>query len=220
MEQVGAYAAFFDFDDTLIRANSGRLFWDYCIEHRVYTPPQLGYVALCALRYLTGIDDTEEFVRNWAVCFRGWPEEKLARMAYEIFDTKIRKAIRRAAIEEIQRHKQQGARVVILSASTPYICEPVREHLRLDGVICTRLRTENGFFTGEFAGPYIFGEQKLLSAISYCEENGLELSKCYYYGDAFTDRFILEAVGHPVCVCPEPKLRELAQRKNWRIVDW
>jgi phosphoserine phosphatase len=31
---------------------------------------------------------------------------------------------------------------------------------------------------------------------------------------------MLERVGHPRVINPDPKLRALAQRRNWPILDW
>lgn len=220
MNPPAPYAAFFDLDDTLLSKNSGKVFWDYCFANRVYTLEQLGFLGLSLVRFLSGFDEAEEFVRNWAQCFRGWPESKLEQITRELFEKEIRHLIREDAKHEIRRHQSQGARTVILSASTRFVCEPVREHLQIDHVLCTGLEVKDGRLTGNFSSPYVFGEQKYLSALAYCQEHQLDLATCYYYGDAYTDRFVMEAVGNPVCVSPDRQLRGYAARKGWKIVEW
>lgn len=220
MAEPVPYVAFFDLDDTLIRDNSGKVFWDYCFQHKFYSLEQLGFLGLSLLKFIAGVDETEEFVRNWARCFRGWTESRMHEITREFFDLKIRTLIRESARDEILQHKSQGARTVILSASTQYVCEPVRQHLAMDKVLCTGLEVENGRFTGELSSPYVFGEQKYLSALSYCQQHDIDMTSCYYYGDAYSDRFVMEAVGNPVCVRPDRHLRAHAQQKSWRIAEW
>lgn len=214
------YVAFFDLDDTLLAANSGKIFWDYCWKNNIYSLSEIGFLGLSALKFLTGFDETEEFIRNWAKCFRGWSEQRMEEITRDLFDQSIRSVIRSHAKDEIRRHQDNGARTVILSASTRFVCEPVREHLAMDEVVCTALGVDEGRFTGHLAGPYIFGEQKHLSAMAYCQQNNIDMDRCFYYGDAYTDRFVMEAVGHPVCVSPDHRLREHADLMKWKIVEW
>ncbi len=220
MSARAPYIAFFDLDETLLAKNSGRVFWDYCLEHKIYSATDVSYLGFALFKFLVGIDDTEDFVRTWASVFRGWSQEKMEEVTRELFDLRIKQIIRQGAEAEVQKHKAAGARTVILSASTRYVCEPVKNHLAMDEALCTALAIENGKFTGTLASPYIFGEQKYLSALSYAQEHGYDLSQCYYYGDAYTDRFVMEAVGFPVCVTPDRKLRAHAAQKNWSIVEW
>lgn len=220
MSQKPPYVAFFDLDDTLLSTNSGRVFWDYCYQNAIYTPIEIGILSFSLFKYLIGYEETEDFIRTWARCFKGWSEERMLNITQDVFNTRLRQVIRESAKAEVKRHQSNGARTVILSASTKFVCDPIREHLAMDEVLCTHLAVENGTFTGELASPYVFGEQKYLSALRYAQENEFSLESCYYYGDAHTDRFVMEAVGNPVCVSPDRKLRAYAAQKNWKIVEW
>lgn len=214
------YVAFFDLDDTLLADNSGKVFWDYCVKNKIYSPIQMGFLGFSLFLYLTGFAETEEFVRSWATCFKGWETSKMEFVTKELFELRIRDLIRPQAREAIEYHKRLGAETVILSASTPYVCEPVKDYLQMHAAICTPLGINQGKFTGDLAGPYVFGEQKYLSALDYCAKKDYDLTSCYYYGDAYTDRFVMEAVGTPICVTPDRKLRAHATEKNWQIVEW
>jgi len=214
------YIAFFDLDETLLSVNSGRVFWDYCVRNGIYSTRELGFIGFALAKFLAGFDETEDFIRNWASCFQGWSESRMQSVTRDLFESEIKSLIRNHARAEVQYHKSQGAKTIILSASTDYVCEPVRQELKMDAILCSHLEIKNGEFTGGLSGPYVFGEQKLLSALRYADETSADLQKCFYYGDAHSDRFVMEAVGNPVCVTPDKKLRAHAAAVNWRVVEW
>jgi phosphoserine phosphatase len=49
---------------------------------------------------------------------------------------------------------------------------------------------------------------------------GSSLEHAVFYTDSITDLPLLEAVGRPVAVNPDPRLRRLARRRGWPIEDW
>ena len=110
-------------------------------------------------------------------------------------------------------------KVVILSASTKYLCNLVEEYLKLDDVICSELQVCNGFFTGKITGDYCHGREKLNRALEYCHSNKLRIEDAYYYADSIADIYVLERVGNPICVSPDRKLKRVAAKRNWRIID-
>ncbi len=52
------------------------------------------------------------------------------------------------------------------------------------------------------------------------ETEGVDLSASYAYSDSMTDLPMLEAVGHPVAVNPDRELREIAEEKDWQILEF
>ena len=49
---------------------------------------------------------------------------------------------------------------------------------------------------------------------------GIDLADSYAYADSYSDRPLLEAVGNPAAVNPDPSLYRHAKRKHWRIYEW
>ncbi|MEJ2054937.1 MAG: hypothetical protein P8X42_13535 [Calditrichaceae bacterium] len=70
------------------------------------------------------------------------------------------------------------------------------------------------------AGAYCYGDEKLNKIIEYCKSNHFDLGKAYYYADSYSDLNVLKAVGNPVCVSPDRKLKKIAQKEGWRISIW
>ncbi|MEL6545659.1 MAG: haloacid dehalogenase-like hydrolase, partial [Myxococcota bacterium] len=93
--------------------------------------------------------------------------------------------------------------------------------LDIEGVICNRFLTdEDGRFTGDAAHPLCFGPGKLELAQAYASRTGLSLDDAVFYTDSYSDLPVLEAVGEPVVVHPDPRLARHAARRGWNSVSW
>jgi phosphoserine phosphatase len=65
-----------------------------------------------------------------------------------------------------------------------------------------------------------YGDGKYLVAKKWADRNGVDLRACYFYSDSMSDGWLLEKVGHPVVINPDPRLRKHAEAKGWEIRDW
>jgi len=88
----------------------------------------------------------------------------------------------------------------------------------MDEVICTQLETQNGAFTGRTQGKLVYGEEKKHRMYLFCEAQNSDAQKAWYYGDSHTDQYVMKAVGNPVAVSPDRRLKKIALRYNWPIL--
>ena len=88
------------------------------------------------------------------------------------------------------------------------------------GLRATRLQENNGRWTGEIAGAPMFGRSKATAIRQLATEMSLDLTRSYAYADSFTDRHMLELVGHPSAVNPSFRLGRLARNRRWPILRW
>ena len=49
------------------------------------------------------------------------------------------------------------------------------------------------------------------------ERESLDLAKSYFYTDSITDQPLLDLVGHPIIVNPDPLLYREARRRRWPV---
>ncbi|MCU0821557.1 MAG: HAD-IB family phosphatase [Spirochaetes bacterium] len=173
---------------------------------------------LIGILHRVGIVNTGVIIRKWADKYSGVSEQETIDISNKWFNEIVVHHFRESILSEIKFHKENNGRLVILSASTPYICRPVKEYLGLDDIICTELEVREGLFTGRLKGKYCHGKIKLERALEYCTKNALDIESAYYYGDSIADRFVLEKAGSPVCISPDWKLKRLAERSGWRII--
>ena len=64
------------------------------------------------------------------------------------------------------------------------------------------------------------GEARASILANYADEHSLKLSESIAYADSTSDLPMLEAVGYPVCVNPEPKLAAIARKRGWHVEQW
>lgn len=134
------------------------------------------------------------------------------------------------AVERVVWHCEHGHSIVIVSGTL----EPLAKKAALEledkladrgigasiEVYATRLETVKGTWTGRIAGEAMFGEAKARAIRRFCASSGIELSKCFAYGDCTNDRWMLEAIGRPTVVNPSEDLARIAGRNEWPVLRW
>ncbi len=122
--------------------------------------------------------------------------------------------------EVLERHAAAGDDRIVVSASPTEIVSRLAHGAGLEyGVGTTATRDEDGVYTGELTGPFCYKEGKVEVMRALAQDQGYDLADCYAYTDSASDMPMLEAVGHPVVVNPEPELREIAVERGWPIVE-
>ena len=109
----------------------------------------------------------------------------------------------------------------MLTSSSNYLAEAVCQDLDLDDCICNRFEVDaRGRYTGRPIEPLCFGSGKVTLAERYVAPLGLQLKDCVFYSDSHSDLPMLEAVGFPMVVHPDPRLGRLARQRGWKTLDW
>jgi len=214
------YVAFFDLDHTILEESSGSLMWKYNIAHDIPSRKHKFYMLAAVLLGKSKLISQHTVMRIVAAMWKNVLKKDDDLYTDRVFAEVMSKHIRGDAKKEIEFHRVSGALVLLLSASVSSICGQVKKHLNIDEALCTELELDGEKYTGRIKGRYCWGREKLYRALTWCRQNGFSLEEAWYYGDAIEDRHILAAVGHPNCVCPDQKLKELALKKNWKILMW
>lgn len=209
--------ALFDIDDTIIAAGSARLYFRWLREQGRVGRMEMVRSAFYYIAYKLNLFTMEKAMRRGVAAMRGSSEKKMIADCVVWFRDMVRRHIYVDAEGEILRHMIRGHRVVLISAATQYISGPLAGYLGVDDYLCTRLESKGGTFTGGIVEPPCYREGKVTHARLYCERHGLELDDAVFYTDSITDRALLEAVGEPVAVNPDPKLSVLAGRRRWPV---
>ncbi len=183
--------ALFDFDGTITTDDSLIKFIRFVVGDAKFA---IGMVALSPMLIAYKL----KFIPNYKAkqtmlgyFFKGMIEEKFKQVAKEYSLNHIDSILRPKAMEKIAWHKEQGHKVVIVSASIECWLKPWCDKHGLD-LIATKLEIKNGIVTGKFLSKNCYGIEK---ANRVKERYSLDdYDHSYAYGDSHGDKELLELV--------------------------
>jgi HAD superfamily hydrolase (TIGR01490 family) len=215
-----SYIAFFDLDRTLTKSISGREIVRAAYRKGLLTHLDLLNAIFLSLMFRLKLKDPLRIIDDMVSWAKGIPENSIRYLCTEISREVLLPSVYKDAVAEIEFHKTQNARIVILSSALISVCQEMAKHLNIDDIICSELENKNGYLTGRPLGHICYGEEKAVRLNNYCVKNNFSSSDAWYYGDSISDLYVLKAVGNPVCVNPDKKLKRAALKRDWKILSW
>ncbi len=215
-------AAFFDLDGTLIRGSANIPFAAAAFKIGMVSKRQLFQDFRHGVSFMLrgATDERSAQVRERILAaVAGFPQVEVAKLG-DAFMDKLVDSTRPAMREVLDEHGRQGHDRIVLSASPTEIVSRFADESGLElGIGTTSEVDEEGRYTGKLAGPFCYKEGKVEVMEQLVAERGYDLSQCWAYSDSISDQPMLEAVGHPVAVNPEPELRAMATERGWEIIE-
>lgn len=123
------------------------------------------------------------------------------------------------AQDAIERHRQRGDVVGIVSGAPQDLIADLREALTLDFLIGTDLEDVDGVLTGRVRDRHLSGRTKVDRASALGRLLGFDLARSAAYGNAYSDRHLLATVANPFAVNPDGRLRKVARARGWPVVE-
>jgi HAD superfamily hydrolase (TIGR01490 family) len=213
-------AAFFDLDKTIIARSSTVALTSTLIAEgmlRRRTVLRSVYAQATYQIGAAGQTQSERLRHLLGGIIAGWDAARLGSLAREQLADKIAPQVFDEAAELIQSHRDAGRDVVIVSASSRELVEPIGAMLGADHCLATRMEVKDGRYTGG-TDFFNYGPAKVEAMTSLARREGYDLSRSYAYSDSITDLPMLESVGHPAVVNPSRPLRKVAEERGWEVV--
>jgi HAD superfamily hydrolase (TIGR01490 family) len=219
-EESKSYFAFFDLDHTITKSVSGKELVIGAYKRGLMSRSDLAGAFLLSLTFRMKLLDPMKAINKMGGWVKGIPTEKMESLCSEIFSEVLLPSVYPQIKDEIKLHKENNARLIILSSSLIPVCRKMAEYLGMDDILCSGLESVNGILTGQPEGKFCFGDEKGVRLKHYCEKYNSKLQDAWYYGDALLDLPALSIVGNPVCINPERKLASVARKRGWKIYYW
>ncbi len=214
-----AVAAFFDVDGTLLAKNSGPLYMKFLRRRGEIRRRDALRTIYFYVRYRLNLLDIEAALERSSAWIRGRAEEDIAAHCRVWYREMVRQYLQPEMVRRVRMHREQGHLVAILSSTTNYLADPLAEELGIEHLLVSRLIVKDGRFTGEAERPLCYGNGKLHWARRFASEHDVNLAESFFYTDSVTDVPMLEIVGHPQVVNPDPLLRRVARQRGWNVMQ-
>jgi putative phosphoserine phosphatase/1-acylglycerol-3-phosphate O-acyltransferase len=211
-----AVAAFFDVDGTLLARNSAPLYMRHLRRTGQARRRDVARTLYLFLRF--GRLDLESALDESMRFVRGKVEAAVRADALEWYARDVRRWLYPQMAALVAAHQRAGHLTVIATSATRYLAEPLAADLGIRNFLVTQLVVRDGIFTGEPVRPVCYGAGKVHWARALAAREDVDLSASWFYTDSITDLPLLEAVGQPRVVAPDPPLRRLALRRGWPIL--
>lgn len=214
-------AAFFDLDRTLIQGSSAFQFGRAAYRAGLLSRRQLVADGWANLRFrLQGsTDETTHALRDRiSASLEGTRLRDLERLGPDVL-ARILPRVYPRMLAVAYEHQDAGRRVYIFTAASQELAEMLAHVLTFDGGIGSQFsKVEDGVFTGEPTGLFIYGADKARAIKRLADQEGIDLSESYAYSDSASDLPMLRAVGHPVAVNPDKELLAEAREEGWEVL--
>lgn len=208
--------AIFDLDNTLLNGDSDYLWGRFLVELGVvdgdwYEAENQRFYD----EYKAGTLDIHEFLRFSLKPLSEHPVETLNAWHAQFMRNKITPIILPAAQALVDKHRQLGDTLMIITATNRFVTGPIATAFGIDNMLATEPEFSHGAYTGNVVGTPCFREGKVERLSEWLKTNGQNLKDSYFYSDSHNDLPLLEMVEHPVAVDADDTLRQHAQMKGW-----
>jgi len=218
---MGEVAAYFDLDGTLLDASSEKSLTAHLLKKR----PWRIFITTPAwtLRFVIGLfsgKSVYDAARNRGhFTLASW--QILEDYSNTLVKSKLATQIPEEAKERIQWHREQGHRLVLVTATVAPMAEAMANELAMDAVYGCGPENRTGTLSGGEKGwsvPRRKGKVPIVQRDA--EENNHDLAQCWAYGNTMADSWFMRVCGNPCAVNAESALLKMANEQGWQTFSW
>jgi HAD superfamily hydrolase (TIGR01490 family) len=213
--------AIFDLDNTLIGGDSDFLWGEFIGEE--------GIVDANAYRkkneyfyqqYDLGTLDIYAWLEFCLEPLTRYSMTELQELHHRFMIQKIEPIMLDKAQNCINRHKERGDTVLVMTASNSFVTAPIVKQYGINQLLATEPEIKAGRYTGGVSGMPCFQAGKIDKLMPWLQKNEETLTGSTFYSDSHNDLPLLELVDNPVAVNADKILTKIAEKKGWEILNW
>jgi HAD superfamily hydrolase (TIGR01490 family) len=214
-------AAFYDLDGTLVDLNLVHITL-FVLANLGEWSNRLSYIASFAAGaprlYIAEQQDRRKLNILMFEAFKGISRDRLVELGREYCERVLIDHLYPKGIELIEANRRAGLEPVLVTGSPDWVVAPLAEHLDIADFSANRMAISRGRATGRLLEPIMATAEKAIWCEQYAAERGMKLADCWGYADSHYDLPFLTALGHPVAVNPDKRLRATAMSRQWPII--
>lgn len=216
--------ALFDLDHTLLPIDSDHAWGDYTVVRGWRDAVEFKARNDAFFEsYKIGKLDPQEYLMFATEAIRQRGAIESIALRHDYMATVIENNIKKPALELLEKHRETGDEIVLVTATNEFVTEPIAKRLGIEHLIAVQLETgTDGWYTGRWRGTPSFKEGKVERVRQWLAQRGKtwdDVSHSTFYSDSMNDLPLLEQVNEPVATNPDPRLRALATERGWKVLD-
>lgn len=218
---AGKIAAYFDLDGTLLDASSEKTLTSHLGLRRPWRIPlgatmwSLGFLG----NMLRGRSIYDSARNRGHFCLSSW--EVLEKYSIKIASDNLIQKVPKEALECISWHREQGHRLVLVTATIAPMAEAMGRQLGMDTIYGCGPSIRKGILSGSERGWSVPRRKGKVPVVEQdALENNHDLSLCYGYGNTMADTWFMRVTGNPIAINPGATMKKMAIENDWKIKIW
>ncbi|KJS87182.1 MAG: hypothetical protein JM58_05090 [Peptococcaceae bacterium BICA1-8] len=147
----------------------------------------------------------------------GMTEEEIKRF-FSLSSAAIKSQLNPAVVAKAKKARREGYHTVLLSGAYLLLLNYIKDFLDFDTVIGSEIYFDQGIFYNNKTFNIVTGSSKVDKLKTYFKNEDIDWQASLAFADSMIDLQVLELVGNPTAVCPDPKLLDIALERKWEII--
>ncbi len=135
------------------------------------------------------------------------------------FNTEVKLLIYPEVEKRLRALHKEGYEIYFVTSTLSPIANNFQKYFGFGKVVATNLTENNGYYSSIPEGKPCHGQEKADRIIEIQKKDNLDLSQSFAFSDHISDLAMLNLVGYPVVVNPNPVLKVIALKNKWEIIS-
>ena len=187
--------AIYDIDYTVISTNSLFDVVLFLFRKKPFKMIYIPFLILVSIMGILRIISLETLKSYWLILFTGMSKEELSDFSKIFFEIKIIPKIKKGAVENIEQNRQEGRKIMFVTASFEFYIKPLADYLNVDYFIGTKAFFKNNRLKPKLDGKNCKGKEKIDRILNVISKDEIDRENSLAYSDSWSDLPFLELSG-------------------------
>ncbi|MEH6627478.1 MAG: HAD family hydrolase [Motiliproteus sp.] len=208
--------AIFDLDNTLIAGDSDHAWGEFLVEQEIVDPVIYKQANdRFYLDYQRGQLDIHQYLAFALEPLTRFNLQQLTELHQRFMTEKVVSMMLPKAKALLQKHREAGDFLLIITATNRFVTGPIAEYLGVDDILASEPEMIDNAYTGAVSGTPCYQAGKVERLNAWLKNSDTDLQDSYFYSDSHNDLPLLKEVEHPVAVDADPELQAYAEKMGW-----
>lgn len=212
--------AIFDLDNTLLDGDSDHAWGEFMVAENLVPPTEYREKNNAFYEdYKRGVLDMVAYQKFVLAPLGRFSAEQLKELHLKFMHTVVANMLLPKARELIEKHRQAGHTLMVITATNRFITEPIVKDYGIENLLCTEPEVLNGSYTGKIIGEPCYQAGKIHALEAWLEKENAQLEYSWFYSDSFNDIPLMQKVNEAIAVNPDEKLKAHALAQGWPLIN-